>query len=105
MSKGIRTRRGATINLNGEAEKIIKVYENSPLLAIQPDDFFGVTPKLLVKEGASVAKGEAVFFDKNNPKIKFVAPVAGTLQEIQRGPKRKIEALIFNVKHPKIKES
>ena len=101
MSKGIRTRRGATINLNGEAEKIIKEHQNSPLLAIQPDDFFGVTPKLLVKEGASIAKGEAIFFDKNNPKIKFVAPVAGTLQEIQRGPKRKIEALIFNAQGDK----
>ncbi len=30
-----------------------------------------------------------------------MAPVAGTLQEIQRGPKRKIEALIFNAQGDK----
>lgn len=98
MSKGIRTRKGATIALNGEAEKIIKEYESSPSFALQPDDFFALTPKLLVKEGATVKKGEAVFFDKNNPAIQFVAPVSGQLTHIQRGAKRKIEALIFSPK-------
>ena len=95
MSTAIRTRKGATITLNGEAEKIIKDYSNSPSYALQPDDFFGLTPKLLVKEGASVAKGQPVFFDKNNPDIQFVAPISGKLTQVQRGAKRKIEALIF----------
>ena len=98
MSKGIRTRKGATIPLNGEAEKIIKEYNSSSSYALQPDDFFALTPKLLVKEGATVKKGEAVFYDKSNPQVQFVSPVAGTLTQIQRGPKRKIEALIFSPK-------
>lgn len=101
MSTAIRTRKGANITLNGEAEKIIKEYSSSPTIAIQPDNFFGLTPKLLVKEGAAVAKGEPVFFDKSNASIQFVAPVAGELTQIQRGPKRKIEALIFTPKGSK----
>ena len=102
MSTAIRTRKGANITLNGEAEKIIKEYSASPTIAIQPDNFFALTPKLLIKEGAEVAKGEPVFFDKNNPSIQFVAPVAGELTHIQRGPKRKIEAFIFTPKGNKL---
>lgn len=98
MSKGIRTRKGATITIHGEAEKIIKEHNSSASFAIQPDDFFSLTPKLHVKEGAAVKKGEPIFFDKNKPDIQFVAPVAGELTHIQRGPKRKIEALVFSPK-------
>ena len=95
MSKGIRTRKGATISLNGEAEKIIKEYTSSSSVAIQPDDFFAMTPKLLVKEGTVVEKGAPIFFDKNKPEIQFVSPVAGKLTQVLRGAKRKILALVL----------
>ena len=96
MSKGIRTRKGATISLNGEAEKIIKEYTSSSSVAIQPDDFFAMTPKLLVKEGTVVEKGTPLFFDKNNPEIQFVSPLAGKLTQVLRGAKRKILALVIS---------
>ena len=96
MSKGIRTRKGATISLNGEAEKIIKEYTSSSSVAIQPDDFFAMTPKLLVKEGTVVEKGTPLFFNKNNPEIQFVSPLAGKLTQVLRGAKRKILALVIS---------
>ena len=61
--------------------------------AIIPDDFCGLSPKLLKKEGDHVTAGEAVFHDKNNPEILVVSPVSGIVSSIIRGARRKIEAL------------
>jgi Na+-transporting NADH:ubiquinone oxidoreductase subunit A len=95
MSKGLRIRRGARINLKGKAEKIINESVGSRTYALQPDDFFALTPKMHLKEGAKVQAGTPVFFSKNNPRIQFVSPVAGTLKAIVRGPKRKILEVVI----------
>lgn len=93
MGKTIRVRKGLTINIKGEADK--KIYETSSpdLFAIRPEDFPGLVPKLVLKEGEKVKAGTVVFFDKNNEAIKYVSPVSGTIKEIVRGAKRKILAI------------
>ncbi len=91
--KDIRTRKGANLNLKGGAEKILEKTVSPFNFAIRPDDFFGTTPKLILREGANVKIGSPIFFSKKNPEIKFVSPVAGTITNIIRGPKRKIEII------------
>jgi len=95
MSKGLRIRRGATINLKGKAEKIIQESAPSSTYALLPDDFFALTPKMHLKEGAKVQAGTPVFYSKSNPSIQFVSPVSGTLKAIVRGAKRKILEVII----------
>jgi len=91
--KGIRTRRGANLNIKGIAEKILDNTTSVTTFALNPDDFFGTIPKLICKEGAQVEAGAPIFFSKKNPDIKFVSPVSGTITAIERGPKRKIERI------------
>ncbi|MBT8259633.1 MAG: Na(+)-translocating NADH-quinone reductase subunit A [Bacteroidia bacterium] len=93
MSMDIRIKKGLNINLIGEAEKSIEEAIISKYCTIRPEDFHGVIPKLIAKEGSRVKAGEAVFYDKANPEIKFVSPVSGQIIEIQRGPKRRIDAI------------
>lgn len=93
--KKIQTRRGAKLNIKGEAEKIFSKTPSSNTFALKPDDFFGTLPKLLKKEGEEVKSGEPIFFSKSEPRIKFVSPVGGTIQSIVRGPRRKIEKIII----------
>ncbi|MBM77422.1 MAG: NADH:ubiquinone reductase (Na(+)-transporting) subunit A [Crocinitomicaceae bacterium] len=88
-------KKGLNINLEGPAEKIIKDGEASKLIAIQPSDFPGLTPKMLIKEGEPVLCGAPIFFDKYNDVIKFVSPVSGILKSIERGAKRKITSIII----------
>ena len=95
MSKDIRLRKRADLNLVGKAEKKINVKSKSDLFAIQPDDFFSLTPKLIVKEGEEVSKGSPVFYDKNNISINFVSPVSGILRSVNRVAKRKIESIVI----------
>ncbi|MAV15207.1 MAG: hypothetical protein CMG08_00120, partial [Candidatus Marinimicrobia bacterium] len=61
MSQGISIKRGANINLIGEAEKLLSEAQPSKTFALKPDNFFSLVPRLMVKVGESVAKGSPVF--------------------------------------------
>ena len=93
MSKDIRIKKGLNINLVGEAEQTTSKAVLSNVYAINLEDFHGVTPKMLVKQGAKVKTGEALFYNKNCEDILFVSPVSGELVEIERGERRRILTL------------
>ncbi len=58
--------------------------------SLVPDDFTGVTPKVVVKEQEYVMAGGPLFIDKNHPELKFVSPVSGVVTSVERGAKRKV---------------
>ena len=95
MSKDIRIKKGLDLKLKGEAEKNLSVVTRSKVYAITPSDFHGVTPKMVVKEGAKVKAGEVIFYSKSDESVKFVSPVSGTIQEIVRGEKRVILQILI----------
>lgn len=96
MSKDIRIKKGLDIKLVGEAEKTTTHIPLSSVYAVKPEDFHGITPKLLAKEGANVKAGQALFYDKNDERILFPSPVSGTVTEVLRGARRKILAIKIN---------
>jgi Na+-transporting NADH:ubiquinone oxidoreductase subunit A len=93
MSKDIRIKKGLNIKLVGAAEKNISKASLSNDYVINLQDFHGVNPKMLMKEGAQVKAGEALFYNKNHESMLFVSPVSGTLVEIKRGERRSILSL------------
>src|SRR5690554_5110412 len=90
MSKAVRLKKGLDIKLIGEADQVKVDLETPTMVAIKPSDFHGLVPKVIIKEGEKVKRGEVVFYDKYNKDVKFVSPVTGTLTEIIRGDKRRI---------------
>ena len=95
MSKDISIKAGANLNLKGLASTELEVAKISLDYALNPDDFFGLIPRMLVKEGDKVSLGQPIFHDKNNESIKLVSPVNGKILEIVRGAKRKILNVII----------
>jgi Na+-transporting NADH:ubiquinone oxidoreductase subunit A len=93
MSKDIRIKKGLNINLVGAAEQSTSKAVLSNVYTINLDDFHGITPKMLVKQGAEVKAGEALFYNKNIEDMLFVSPVSGELIEIERGARRRILTL------------
>ena len=88
--------RGYDIKLEGEArEEIIDVEVNT--FAVQPQNFRGIAPipKMMVEVGQEVKAGEALFFNKANPDIHYVAPVSGEVIDIRRGAKRAITEVVI----------
>lgn len=92
MSKDIRIRKGLDINLMGEAEKNTAEAPRSNVYAIKPDDFHGIVPKVVAKQGTEVKAGDPLFYSKSNENMIFSSPVSGEVVEIVRGAKRKILA-------------
>ena len=93
MSNDIRIKKGLDIKLIGEAEKAVERAIISNYCTIRPEDFHGVIPKLVAKEGSTVKAGGVLFFDKSKEAVKFVSPVSGKVVEVVRGPKRRIDAI------------
>jgi len=93
MSKDIRIKKGLNINLVGAAEPTTSKAVLSNVYSINLQDFHGITPKMVVKEGAEVKAGEPLFYSKNHQAMLFVSPASGELVEIVRGARRKILSL------------
>ena len=90
MANLIKLSKGLDIQLQGKAEeKIIKLKSNGKY-ALVPDDFEGVIPKVVVKEGDKLKAGDALFVNKQYPEVKFASPVSGTVREVVRGERRKV---------------
>jgi Na+-transporting NADH:ubiquinone oxidoreductase subunit A len=60
-------------------------------------DYLGLKPSILVQEGERVKIGQALFFDKRNPLIKFTAPAAGVVSAIHRGAKRVLQSVEITI--------
>ncbi|MAD96201.1 MAG: NADH:ubiquinone reductase (Na(+)-transporting) subunit A [Flavobacteriaceae bacterium] len=90
MSKDIRIKKGLDIKLVGDAKQETSSAAPSKIYAVQPQDFHGITPKIIAKEGTKVKAGEALFYSKADERILFPSPVAGTVVEIVRGARRRV---------------
>jgi Na+-transporting NADH:ubiquinone oxidoreductase subunit A len=85
-------KKGLDLQLEGVAAEQLfqQQVDGSGTYAIVPDDFHGITPRLLVKEGVHVEAGEALFTDKATGAIHVVSPVSGNVVAIARGERRKL---------------
>ena len=86
----IKLSKGLDIHLQGKAEEKKIQLKSNGKYALVPDDFEGVTPKVVVKEGDKVKAGDALFVNKQFPQVKFASPVSGTVREVVRGERRKV---------------
>ena len=64
MSKDISIKNGANLALTGVASKEIKIAKDSSTVAIYPDDFFSLIPRMIVREGDRLKLGDPIFYDK-----------------------------------------
>lgn len=92
MANLIKTKRGLDIQLGGKAqEQIVSVNSLvTNVIAIIPDHYRGVTPKIVVKEGDFVKTGTPIFHDKTFTEMNFVAPASGRVLAVTRGDRRKV---------------
>ncbi len=91
MVQVVKLRKGLDIRLKGTAAKqktqIPPAYEE---VALMPQDFVGVTPKPVVREGDVVKAGDTLFVNKASQEVGFSSPVSGMVAAIVRGERRKV---------------
>ena len=97
MTDIITIRKGLDLPIAGQAELRLTDARDIDTYAIKPTDFVGLTPRLLVEEGTTVSKGDALFVDKQDERIRFTSPVDGRVKAIVRGEKRKLMEVVVEV--------
>lgn len=96
MSIGIKIKKGLDLHLTGAvADPQAITGRATPTVAIVPDDFEGLIPKMEVKEGEHVLAGQPIIRHKLHESIKIVSPVAGTVKAVVRGERRKILRVVI----------
>ena len=90
MANVIKLRKGLDINLKGKAAEQKFSVKAVAQYALVPDDFVGMIPKVVVREGDKVKAGEALFVNKKQTDVKFASPVSGVVQAVVRGDRRKV---------------
>lgn len=97
MEKYIKLKRGLDLNLEGgiSDDRAVPTDVRSALVAVTPDDFPGIVPRVTVREGDTVAEGDAIISSKRDERIKLCSPAAGTVEKIVRGERRKVMAVII----------
>lgn len=91
MSIGIKIKKGIDLHLQGAvADSRSIIIKPVTTVAIVPDDFVGIVPKMEVREGDAVLAGQPLFHSKANEALKVVSPAQGTVKTVVRGERRKI---------------
>lgn len=91
----IRLRKGYDLCLEGNITNTDIKESSCDTYAVIPDDFQGVIPRMDVKEGDKVKSGDILYHDRKYAELAVTSPVAGTIKEIRRGERRKVEAIVI----------
>jgi len=100
----IRIRKGLDLPISGIPVQQISPCATPRHVAILGDDYVGMRPTMLVQEGDSVIKGQALFEDKKNPGVLFTAPASGTIAAIHRGERRVLQSVVIRVEGDRQRE-
>ncbi|MFT5007872.1 MAG: Na+-transporting NADH:ubiquinone oxidoreductase subunit A, partial [Granulosicoccus sp.] len=93
----ITIKKGLNLPISGAPRQEISEGRSVSSVALVGYDYHGMKPTMLVREGDSVKKGQAVFSDKKNPGVLFTAPASGVVAKINRGARRVFQSIVIDV--------
>jgi Na+-transporting NADH:ubiquinone oxidoreductase subunit A len=93
----IKTKRGLNLPISGKPEQSIHSGPVIRSVGLLGDDYPGLKPTMLVREGDRVKLGQPLFEDKRTPGVLFTAPAAGVVAAINRGAKRALRSVVITV--------
>ncbi|MFL2983412.1 MAG: Na(+)-translocating NADH-quinone reductase subunit A [Candidatus Neomarinimicrobiota bacterium] len=98
----INIKKGHDLQIKGSPESNISSSIMVDKVAVSPNSFRSIKPKLIVSEGDTVNVGSPLFYDKLKPDVKWASPACGTITSIQFGPRRVIEKIEITIEENKI---
>lgn len=89
--------KGLDLPLAGEPKQEISPSQPITKVALIGADYVGMKPRMLVQEGDTVRRGQALFEDRKLPGVFFTAPAAGQVVAIHRGDRRVFQSLVIRL--------
>ena len=93
----IKIKKGLDLPIQGAPQQNIQNGNSVTRVAILGEEYIGMRPTMHVQEGDKVKKGQVLFEDKKNPGVKFTAPAAGNVVEVNRGAKRVLQSVVIQL--------
>lgn len=84
------------VAFKGEPELSCKEVFVGQTFSVCPQLLPYIKPKLVVKQGDRVKKGQPLFFDKKNPNVYVHSPHSGIVSGIKYGSQRSLEQIAFD---------
>lgn len=93
----ISIKKGHDIRIVGKPIPEIQPSKSVRTVALHPNEFRYVKPRLLVKTGDQVKIGTPLFFDKKAPTVKWSSPGSGKIAAIHFGHRRVLEKIVIEL--------
>jgi Na+-transporting NADH:ubiquinone oxidoreductase subunit A len=93
----IKITKGLDLPIQGAPKQSIQDGNSVTRVAILGEEYIGMRPTMHVKEGDKVKKGQILFEDKKNLGVKFTAPAAGNVIQVNRGAKRVLQSVVIQL--------
>jgi Na+-transporting NADH:ubiquinone oxidoreductase subunit A len=93
----IRIKKGIRFNLAGRPSDRIETKSDVDRVALIPDRFPFIRPRLLVKIDDRVRIGSPLLEDKDRPELQFVSPGGGTVTAINYGARRALKSIVVTL--------
>ena len=94
----IKISKGLDLPISGSPTNTISDEPKVSSVALLSNDFIGMKPTMLVKEGETVKAGQKIFEDKKNNGVYFTSPAGGIVKDINRGDKRRFLSIEIDIK-------
>ncbi len=93
----IKIRKGLDLPIRGAPEQTITQGRPVQRVAVVGFDYTGMKPTMAVREGDRVKRGSLLFTDKKTEGVRYTAPAAGIVREINRGERRVFQSLVIDI--------
>ncbi len=90
-------KKGLDLPITGEPVQKITSEPRITRVAVLGDDFVGMKPRMLIQEGDTVKRGQALFEDRKAEGVVHTAPGAGRVMSINRGAKRALQSVVIQL--------
>jgi Na+-transporting NADH:ubiquinone oxidoreductase subunit A len=94
----IKTTKGLDIPIKGKPKGELKSLPHSEHIALDLSPFEEIKFRLLVKPGDPVKIGQPLAEDKDSPGRMFVSPAGGVVKDVKRGLKRRLLAIVIELR-------
>jgi len=90
-------KKGLDLPITGAPEQKIEDAPPVTHVAVVAADYPGMKPRMLVKTGDVVKRGQALFEDRKSEGVRFTAPAAGRIAAINRGEFRALQSVVIEL--------
>ena len=90
-------KKGLDLPIGGSPAQEVGERRGVARVAVVADDFPGMKPRMKVEEGQSVRRGQALFEDRDLPRVLHTAPGAGRVAGIFRGARRALRSVVVEL--------